>query len=153
METYRVTGPSVHVVHHSGEDETANSHEREVVEAGATIEMDPDRAKHLVKKGALERIGENDESGASSEAAADTTEDTDESADADTSDDAAESEAESDEDDLDPEQPPEHLTEAWLEAADYRGLQRAAGRFDDVNGNWGEDRLRAELLDTVENEG
>ena len=150
MATYRVTGKPVHVVHH---DEDGNGHEREVAEAGATIELDPDRATHLVAKGALERIDESAESDASRDAGEDTTEDTDESADADTADDAAESEAESDEADLDPEQPPEDLTEEWLEVAEYRGLQRAASRFDSVNGNWGEDRLRTELLATIESEG
>ena len=87
---------------------------------------------------------ENDESAASSDAGADTSETPDGEADAESAD-------ESDENEATGEGPaPEPLTEAWVEAADYNGLRSAAGRFDDVNGNWGEDRLRAELLERAE---
>lgn len=45
---------------------------------------------------------------------------------------------------------PDDLTAEWVEGADYPELRSAAGEFEDVNGNWGEDRLRSELLDRVE---
>jgi hypothetical protein len=45
---------------------------------------------------------------------------------------------------------PDPLTEAWVEAADYNDLRSASSRFEDVNGNWGADRLRAELADRAE---
>lgn len=85
---------------------------------------------------------ENAESDATSDAEADTSETTDETEDA---------ESDSQGDESEPVGPaPDPLTEAWVEAADYNGLRSAAGRFDEVNGNWGEDRLRAELLEQVE---
>lgn len=45
---------------------------------------------------------------------------------------------------------PDELTAEWVESADYPELRSAAGDYEDVNGNWGEDRLRSELLDRVE---
>jgi len=45
---------------------------------------------------------------------------------------------------------PDPLTTAWVEAADYAGLRSAASRFDGINGNHGEDRLRAELLEQID---
>lgn len=37
-----------------------------------------------------------------------------------------------------------------IEDADYRELQSFATEFDDIRGDWGEDRLRSELRDAVE---
>lgn len=42
------------------------------------------------------------------------------------------------------------LTEAFVESADYDDLRSLASEFEDVNGNWGEDRLRAELAERAE---
>lgn len=84
-------------------------------------------------------------SAAESEADADTSETTDEDADGESGDESAETE---------PTGPaPDPLTAEWVEAADYNGLRSAASRFEGVNGNWGEDRLRAELLDRAEDGG
>lgn len=44
-----------------------------------------------------------------------------------------------------PDSPPDPLTVEWVEDADYDELRGVASRYDDVNGNWGTDRLRAEL--------
>lgn len=52
-----------------------------------------------------------------------------------------EAEVETDEDALDPDE---------VDDADRRELQTMAREFDDINGNWGNDRLRAELKATVE---
>lgn len=61
--------------------------------------------------------------------------------------------APSDDDEPEPEPEPEAdddgLSVEFVENADYPALRSAAGEFDDVNGNWGEDRLRTELLDRV----
>ncbi|QPL12235.1 hypothetical protein HrrHc1_070 [Halorubrum phage Hardycor1] len=66
-----------------------------------------------------------------------------------------EDEAESDEQDAESEPEPETLDDdtpsvAEVEDADYQDLRTFARSFDDVNGNWGEERLRAELLDRAE---
>lgn len=85
----------------------------------------------------FEPIGDEAESGDSggvSESESDEAEGTDEDAD-------DESEAESGES--------EELTAEDVEAAEYNDLKSMAAEFDDVNGNWGGDRLRAELLEKV----
>jgi cobalamin biosynthesis protein CobT len=92
---------------------------------------------------------ESAESAAESEADADTSEATDEAADAEDGDESAETDTESNEA---PDGPTESgtLTAAWVESAEYAELRSAAGDYEGVNGNWGEDRLRAELLDRAE---
>jgi len=85
---------------------------------------------------------ENDESDATGDANPDTSEDAEDDTDADEATESAESEA--------TDGPPDPLTSEWVESADYNGLRSVASRFEDVNGNWGEDRLRAELLDRAE---
>jgi hypothetical protein len=48
---------------------------------------------------------------------------------------------------------PDDITTEWVENADYDDLRTAAKRYDEINGNWGEDRLRLELAEVVgENE-
>lgn len=63
----------------------------------------------------------------------------------------SEAEAEDTDEDADTESADEGgLTRAAVEDADYNTLRKMAREFDDVNGNWGQDRLRAELLERVE---
>jgi len=83
------------------------------------------------------------ESDASDDAPDETPEDTDTEADADTADESDEDEAESGEGESDAAA----FTAAEVEDADYDDLRTMAKACDDVNGNWGEDRLRTELLD------
>lgn len=65
--------------------------------------------------------------------------------------DAAESDGETPEDYPEGELPDaDELTEAFVERADYDDLRSLASEFEDVNGNWGEDRLRAELAELAE---
>lgn len=45
---------------------------------------------------------------------------------------------------------PDPITDEWVDSADYDDLRSVAPRFEDVNGNWGEDRLRAELAEKTE---
>ena len=96
---------------------------------------------------ALDTEGDETDEDATSEAAGadegeDTSDDTDAATDATGDEAGEESEA--------PEAPPDPLTAEWVEDAEYGELRGAASRFEDVNGNWGEDRLRAELLDRTE---
>jgi len=42
------------------------------------------------------------------------------------------------------------LTAERITEAAYQELRTLAGQFDDVNGNWGEDRLRTELLTKID---
>jgi len=85
---------------------------------------------------------ENGERDATSDATDEPTEAPDDDEDDDSADEGDESE------DVGPA--PDPLTEQWVEAAGYHALKSAGARFDDINGNWGEDRLRAELLEKVE---
>jgi len=95
------------------------------------------------------------ESDASDDAPDETPEDTDTEADADTADESDEDEAESGEDESDEDEAESGegesdaaaFTAAEVEDADYDDLRTMAKACDDVNGNWGEDRLRTELLD------
>lgn len=64
--------------------------------------------------------------------------------------DVAEAVAEADAPPTDREGVPETLTAAWVAEADYTALRSAARRYDDVNGNWSEDRLRDELAERAE---
>ena len=84
--------------------------------------------------GAEQGDAESDESGGESETSTDTAEGTDES-------DDDESDAEGYESGV--------PTPEQVEVADYNELRSMAAEFEDVNGNWGGDRLRAELLDRV----
>lgn len=92
---------------------------------------------------------ESAESDASTDAADDEGDTSGEDATDESADESAENEPESEGTPPGPTEGGE-LTAAWVEDADYNGLRSAAGEFDDVNGNWGEDRLRAELLGRAE---
>lgn len=67
-------------------------------------------------------------------------------ADTDTGEDTDEAESEQDADDT---ADTDTLTVEAVENAEYNELRGFAREFDGVNGNWGTDRLRAELLDRV----
>jgi hypothetical protein len=122
-----------------------------VYEAGDTItpterelERFPSRFEPLADDTATtdDSTDESATSADETEADADTSDDADEDADATDGDETDETDATG--------PPPEPLTTEWVEAADYNGLRSAASRFEDVNGNWGADRLKAELLDRAE---
>ena len=109
----------------------------------------------------FERVDESDESDRSGASEADPAETPDEATDDESGDASADETDAADEaaDEADAEEsdepdtsgaPPEPLTEAWVEAADYHDLRSASSRFEDVNGNWGADRLRAELAERAE---
>lgn len=148
MATYRVITGTVYL---------RDGQERQRAQRGDEFDLEPDRAEPLLAKGQIEPVAQDAESGDSRDAEDETDESPDESEDADTADEGGHDEAEGDEADteaeLDLEKPPETLTTEWVEAAEYRGLQRAAKDYDGVNGNWGADRLRAELLGALENSG
>lgn len=74
---------------------------------------------------------ENDESGASDDASTDESERSDTAEDGEQSDESGESDT---------------LTAERINDASYQELRSLAGQYDDINGNWGEDRLRTELL-------
>lgn len=63
----------------------------------------------------------------------------------------AESDAESDESEGEGDEA-EGLSREVVEDAERPELRSMASEFDEINGNWGEDRLRAELLDRIDDE-
>lgn len=89
---------------------------------------------------------ESAESDATGEDAAEPAEDPDAGDEDDTADESGENEASDDTDTADEADDP-GLTAEQVEDADYNRLRELGREFDEVNGNWGEDRLRAELLD------
>lgn len=120
----------------------------ELTPTDAELEAFPDRFARISEpSGSGGGTDESDESGATSD-------DGDETGDAPGNDTDAAEAADSDEnEESEPVgAPPEPLTESWVEAAGYHDLRGVASRFEDVNGNWGEDRLEAELLDRAESE-
>lgn len=126
-DTHRLVGGGSHT------RSSSDPGERETYEPGDTLtptedELDalPDRFEPLPST-----VDEDAESGASDDADDETAEDTEETED-------EQSDHESDES--------EGLTAEQVEDAEYQELRTIAGRHDDVNGNWGEDRLRTELL-------
>lgn len=129
MTEYRVTSGKVHTRADDGTLET--------YEAGETFEADlADEAAEAMEVEVVESDEGDDEGGAAQDETA-----------------PDESESEDETEDEGAGDVPTPLTESWVEDADYAELRSAAGEFDDVNGNWGEDRLRTELLDKAESEG
>lgn len=101
---------------------------------GEVVELRPEQAEQFE----VESVGdESGESAAQSEAPAETTDGSD-SAEVTTQG------VESDESD-ERAAPPDELTDEWIQSAGYEDLRAAAAEYDDMNGNWGADRLRAEL--------
>jgi len=99
----------------------------------------------------FERVDDSNESDRSSASETEPAETPDEDTDDESGDAGAdETDAADDEEPDTSGAPPEPLTEAWVEAADYNDLRSASSRFEDVNGNWGADRLRAELAERAE---
>ena len=106
------------------------------------LERFPSRFEPLDTDDAATTDDSTDESAAETDDDGDTTADAADEAATDATDDTGDTEATG--------PPPEPLTTEWVEAADYNGLRSAASRFEDINGNWGSDRLKAELLDRAE---
>ena len=65
-------------------------------------------------------------------------------------DDDADESAPADESDESPDESATPVSTDAIEDADYRELQSLASEYDDVRGDWSEDRLRSELLAKVE---
>lgn len=140
---YRVVSGTVHKREDAGEGDDAGMGDLVAYRPGDVVHLREEQAEAFEVEPVEGDVAEQAESGTQSDAGADATEASD---DADVTVDGAESGPSGDES----AEPPDPLTDEWVEGADYDALRSAARRYDDVNGNWGADRLRAELAEKAE---